>query len=78
MLRVNKLNYNVALFSECPKEEPTGKCFGNLTCNYGKVCCCGECHPSLIAKCSNGQWSLLSLDGCADAGQDGSGCGSNY
>ena len=69
--------YNIALLSECPKERPTGKCIGNLTCNYGEECCCSKCHPSLVATCLEGQWGSFFTDACMGAGPDGSGCGNN-
>jgi len=59
--------YNVTLLSDCPKESPTWPyepCIGNLTCNYGEECCCGKCHPSLVATCSQGQWRSYSTDAC--------------
>jgi len=37
-------------------------------CEYGRVCCCEKCFPSLVLQC-DGVWSLFSTDACAD------GCG---
>ena len=54
--------------------ENGGRCFGNLTCLYGKVCCCGECYPSLVSSCFDGKWFAHYTDACFN---DSIGCSSN-
>merc|ERR550534_1728136 len=52
---------------ECPKDAPDGlgsKCVGDARCEYGKECCCGECYPSEVYTCSNGQWVMFFTDAC--------------
>ena len=58
-------------FIACPQELPESwtSCVGEMTCNYGEECCCGECHPSLIATCvmdGNGgkKWLMTYTDAC--------------
>jgi len=69
-----KICPNTCQTGECPKESPTGKCIGNLTCNYGEECCCGKCHPSLVATCKGGQWQSFFTDACMAAGPNDSWC----
>ena len=54
----------------CPAEEPIGlgACIGDVTCEYGEECCCGECHPSIVCSCSGGTWSCHATDACMIAG----------
>jgi len=62
-----KICPNTCQTGECPKESPTWPyepCIGNLTCNYGEECCCGKCHPSYVATCSEGQWWVMVTDAC--------------
>ena len=65
----------LSLLSECPKESPTGKCIGNITCEYGEVCCCGKCYTTLEASCVSGRWLSLYTEACQDAHL---GCGNKY
>ena len=67
--------------SECPTEQNiweqlNEKCFGDLTCEYGKECCCGKCYPSFVSKCINGGWLSFYTDACYGAGYYG--CGNAY
>merc|ERR1712098_767617 len=51
----------------CPKEvpEPNSECNSEeLSCEYGKTCCCGKCWPSEKAFCFEGIWSFMSTDRC--------------
>ena len=44
---------------ECPKDfRILEKCNypQNVECTTGQECCCGKCHPSMIALCSGGKW----------------------
>jgi len=51
--------------SICPASQPTqGACSGSLRCEYGQLCCCGKCHPSMIAECRNGEWISHFTDAC--------------
>merc|ERR1719285_185080 len=51
--------------SICPVSQPTqGACSGSLRCEYGQLCCCGKCHPSMIAECRNGEWISHFTDAC--------------
>ena len=45
----------------------SGRCSGNLTCNYGEECCNGECHPAIVSSCVQGEWISLATDACLDA-----------
>lgn len=51
----------------CPSEPPIGVdpvCASGLECDYGQECCCGECHPSIVCNCLNGQWGCYYTDAC--------------
>ena len=54
----------------CPAEAPLGieACDGELSCEYGEECCCGECYPSLICNCTDGRWGCYFTDACLHPG----------
>eukprot|EP00492_Amphilonche_elongata_P005504 TRINITY_DN81_c0_g1_i11.p1 TRINITY_DN81_c0_g1~~TRINITY_DN81_c0_g1_i11.p1 ORF type:complete len:223 (+),score=62.11 TRINITY_DN81_c0_g1_i11:60-671(+) len=56
----------VPVADECPKMKPSlfGSCVGSARCEYGKECCCGVCHTSLIFQCMGGTWSSYYTDAC--------------
>jgi len=53
---------------ECPAAAPElGSPCGHPAgeeCSYGRECCCGHCHPSLLVQCSEGRWVGRYSDAC--------------
>ncbi|MBM4355478.1 MAG: hypothetical protein FJ109_17100, partial [Deltaproteobacteria bacterium] len=55
------------IIMECPPGSPPlepGTCEGDLHCEYGEECCCGECEPSLVCNCMSGTWGCYYTDAC--------------
>jgi hypothetical protein len=51
----------------CPAELPTAPpapCQGELHCEYGEECCCGDCSPSLVCDCQAGSFACYYTDAC--------------
>jgi len=52
---------------ECPQDPPKGfgeKCAGDARCEYGEECCCGNCYPSEVYMCADGEWVSYFTDAC--------------
>eukprot|EP00492_Amphilonche_elongata_P004131 TRINITY_DN4512_c0_g1_i1.p1 TRINITY_DN4512_c0_g1~~TRINITY_DN4512_c0_g1_i1.p1 ORF type:complete len:112 (-),score=11.48 TRINITY_DN4512_c0_g1_i1:111-446(-) len=54
----------------CPIDPPLGDmmCTGDMRCEYGRECCCGNCFPSLVVTCDLGKWVSMYTDACLGGG----------
>ena len=67
--KCNQKWFSTLRTSAWPEVAPStnDNCDDAVTCSYGEECCCGECHPSLLATCSDGRWTLVFTDACEAA-----------
>ena len=69
---------DTGVMTSCPVAPPTNGalCSGDLSCSYGSQICCGVSYPSEVATCSNGKFSLGSVEtGCQIGGRSCGGAG---